>query len=154
MQHASRKKTRKFLLQKLYARIYGNVDEQKFFDSYFDGIMDFQADTAYMQEMFDTIVSHQKEILFIIEKYAPKFDIETMLKTNILALCIAIAEMLYLKEEIPAKVSINEAIELSKYFWDESSKNVVNGILNSFYEHIEEYQKADTKSLSTHHFFL
>ena len=96
--------------------MYGNLDEQRFFNSYFEGIMDFQADSAYMQEMFDTIVEHQKEILFIIETYAPKFDIETMLKTNILALCIAIAEMLYLKEEIPAKVSMNEAIELCKYF--------------------------------------
>jgi len=64
-----------------------------------------------------------------------------MLKTNILALCIAITEMLWLKEEIPAKVSINEAIDLSKYFGDDTSKNIVNGILNSFYENIKLHEK-------------
>ena len=78
--------------------MYGSIDEAKFFDSYFEGIMDFTVDTAYMQEMFDIITSRQTEILAIIEAYAPKFDIETMMKTNILALCIAISEMLYLKE--------------------------------------------------------
>jgi N utilization substance protein B len=78
--------------------------------------MEYKADEAYLNEMYEIIISKQDSILYIIKKYAPKFDIDTMLKTNILAMSIAIAEMLFLKEEIPAKVSINEAIDLSKYF--------------------------------------
>jgi len=69
-----------------------------------------------MNEMFDLIVIRQYDILEIIKTYAPKFDLETMLKTNIIAIAIAVSEMLWLKEEIPAKVSINEAIDLSKYY--------------------------------------
>jgi N utilization substance protein B len=79
-----------------------------------------------MDEMFSLIVDNQHDILGIIQTYAPKFDLETMMKTNILAIAIAITEMLWLKEEIPAKVSINEAIDLSKYYGDENSKNIVN----------------------------
>jgi transcription antitermination protein NusB len=132
MQHISRKKTRKYLLQKLYARIYGEIPEQNFYEAFFDGILDFTSDTYYLNEMFHYIIEKQDEILHIITLYAPKFDLDTMLKTNILALTIAIAEMLYLEEEIPAKVSINEAIELAKYYGDDTSKNIVNGIFKQY----------------------
>lgn len=103
--------------------------------------------------MFTTIIEKQDEILEIIVSYAPKFDLDTMLKTNILALSIAISEMLYLTEEIPAKVSINEAIELAKYYGDDTSKNIVNGILNSFFANIEKHQKSKEKSKTLYHFF-
>ncbi len=154
MQHASRKKTRRFLAQKLYARIYGNVDEQMFHAAFFEGILDFTPDQEYLDEMFKIIISKQDTILDIIKTYAPKFDLETMLKTNIIALCIAISEMLYLKEEIPAKVSINEAIEITKYFWDDNSKKIVNGILNSFLSNIEKHQEKSSPSTNKHNFFL
>lgn len=137
---SSRKRTRRYLLQKLYARIYAEVDSISFKESFYDGILDFDVDTDYLNAMFDLIIKKQEFILQIIADFAPKFDIDTMLKTNILALSIAITEMLWLEEEIPAKVSLNEGIELAKYFWDETSKKIVNGILNSFYENIERYQ--------------
>lgn len=153
MQHSSRKKTRKFLLQKLYARIYGTVPEWAFYDSYFEWILDFSVDSKYLDEMFGIIVRKQENILGIISSYAPKFDLDTMLKTNILAMCIAIAEMLYFSEEIPAKVSINEAIELSKYYGDDMSKNIVNGILNAFFSHIDKHQKTENIPETPFNFF-
>ncbi len=154
MQHASRKKTRRFLVQKLYARIYGKLDEKRFHDSFFEWILDFTLDQEYLNEMFHIIIEKQDIILSIIQEHAPKFDLETMLKTNILALSIAISEMLYLKEEIPAKVSINEAIEITKYFWDDNSKKIVNGILNTFLIHIEKYQNLKNEKIAKHNFFL
>lgn len=150
---SARKKTRKYLLQKLYARIYGEVPERGFYDAFFDGILDFTPDQDYLDEMFSLIVERQNDILDIIKLYAPKFDIDTMLKTNILALCIAITEMLYIKEEIPAKVSINEAIDVAKYYGDPNSKNIVNGILNNFYQNIEKHQQTWKKSSSDYSFF-
>jgi len=113
-------------------------------------------DDVYLQEMFDHIIDHSDTIIDIIKIYAPKFDIETMLKTNILVMSVCIAELLYLKEEIPAKVSINEAIDLSKYFWDDSCKKIVNGILNSFLENIQTHIKETKENISAkenYHFF-
>lgn len=137
----SRKKTRRHLLQRLYARIYTQVEDDSFNKAFFDDRFNFEPDRAYMDEMSEIIVSRQADILSIIQTYAPKFDLETMLKTNILAIAIAVSEMLWLKEEIPAKVSINEAIDLAKYYGDDMSKNIVNGILNSFYKNIQTHQK-------------
>ncbi len=142
----SRKKTRRLLVQQLYTRIYTHFDEKAFNEAFFEDRFDFAPDREYMNEMFDLIVSRQQNILDIISTYAPKFDLDTMQKTNILSIAVAITEMLWLKEEIPAKVSINEAIDLSKYFGDDTSKNIVNGILNSFYKNIELHLKKDIES--------
>lgn len=149
----SRKKTRKFLLQKLYARIYGDIHEERFHESFFDWILTFEVDEEYINEMFHVVLENQDTILAIIAQYAPKFDIDTMLKTNILAMCIAIAEMLYLTEEIPAKVSINEGVDLAKYYGDDTSKNIVNGILNAFYKNITNHQDWTQENTSKYGFF-
>lgn len=155
MKH-SRTKTRRLLLQQLFSRIYlENIDW--FREAFFNWRFDYEPDFEYIVEMTDIILSHQDELLNIIEKYAPKFDIETMLKTNILSLLIAFSEMLYLTEEIPAKVSIDEAISLAKYFWDKNSQKIVNAILDSFYKNITEYQDKSKnlihQSFPKHHFF-
>ena len=70
----------------------------------------------------------EKEEFFIemIKKYSPKFDFEKMSILNVLPLYIAFAEIFYLKEEIPLKVSVNESIELAKIFSEISSKKIVN----------------------------
>ncbi len=151
---ASRTKTRRLLLQKLYSRIYIHADEKLFDDAFFEWRFDFTPDSDYLHDMSEIILEKQDELLWLIALYAPKFDIDTMLKTNILALMIALSEMLYLKEEIPAKVSMDEAINLSKYFWDDTSKNIVNGILHSFYKNIDKHI-ADPMIVSKkmYHFF-
>ena len=88
---------------------------------------------------------HQGYILNVIEKYAPRFDIETMNRVTILATGIGIVEMFFFSGEIPAKVSINESVELAKVYGDEQSKKIVNGILNNFFQDIE---KKDIQELS------
>jgi N utilization substance protein B len=45
---------------------------------------------------------------------------------NILPIYISLAEIFFLDEEIPIKVSVNEAIELAKFYSDDSSKKIVN----------------------------
>jgi len=89
--------------------------------------------------MFTLIVQHEKYFLAIIECYAPKFDIETMNKASIVAICIGICEMKFLTEEIPAKVSMNESVEMAKVFGDDSSSKVVNGILNNYYKNFDSH---------------
>jgi transcription termination factor NusB len=58
--------------------------------------------------------------------------------SNVLPVYIWLAEMFYITEAIPWKVSINEAVELAKVYWDDSAKKVVNWILNKVYKDYEE----------------
>ena len=151
---ASRKKTRKFLFQKVFARSFTDVDEILFQKSFFDEIFTFEIDTAYMDEMYKLIIEKEADLIWVIEKYAPKFDIKSMNITAVIALFIGLTEMLYLKEEIPMKVSINEAVEMAKVYSSDSSKKIVNGILNNFYKDIENHNASEPlKPLSDFSFF-
>jgi N utilization substance protein B len=64
-----------------------------------------------------------------IKKYALKWDLNRMAVVDRNILRMAIYELLNLNE-IPPKVSINEAIELAKKYGDEDSGKFVNGILD------------------------
>lgn len=93
--------------------------------------------------MFELVIEHEAYFLDVIKKYAPRFDIETMNKASIIAICIGICEMRFLPEEIPAKVSINEAVEMGKVYGDDSSSKVVNGILNSYYKNYDSHSNIE-----------
>jgi len=88
--------------------------------------------------MFSLILEKEGYLLKIISMLAPEFKIESMWNHYIIPILIWACEMLYLEEEIPAKVSMNEAIEISKVYWDESSKRIVNWVMNKMYKDIEE----------------
>lgn len=94
-----------------------------------------------MQEMNELVSKNEDFFQKIIQKYAPKFDVKNMSLMYTLPLYIALGEMFFLKEEIPAKVSINEAIEISKTYCDESGRKIVNGILNKVFENHDEIKK-------------
>src|SRR3989344_7022670 len=68
----------------------------------------------------EEIIRYKKEIDIIIEKAAPEFPIEKINKTDLAILRLAVFELLF-KKETPAKVVIDEAIELAKEFGGETS---------------------------------
>lgn len=74
----------------------------------------------------------------VISKYATNWQIQRMpiIDRNILRL--ATFELL-LDEEIPPKVSINEAIEMAKKYGDKDSGKFVNGVLDK----INKAEKKD-----------
>jgi len=65
----------------------------------------------------------------IISKCADNWDIKRMAVIDKNILRMGIYEILY-REDIPSKVSINEAIELAKRYGDVDSGKFVNGILD------------------------
>jgi transcription termination factor NusB len=56
-----------------------------------------------------------------------------------------LAEIFYLDEEIPIIVSINEAVDLAKKFWDNSSKSIVNWVLNNVLLNYDKLEKEKEK---------
>lgn len=94
-------------------------------------------DKGFVEELIDGVKKHKKEIDKIIIKYAPEWPLEqiTIVDRNILR--IGIYELKY-SPNIPAKVAINEAIELAKNFGGESSGKFVNGVLGAIYKDMVE----------------
>jgi N utilization substance protein B len=131
----SRRKTREYLLQVLYARtlLKESFDRDIFFASYFADDQHIELDTAYVTAMEDAIMTHQDRLIGYIEVLAPKFEVETLPTLHILILMISLTEILYFSlEKIPDSVSVNEAIELAKRFSDDQGKSFINGTLSTF----------------------
>lgn len=139
----SRTRTRKFLFQMLFARTFWEINKDDLIESFFEWVFSSELDMEYADKLFNLIVKNEQFLLVIIKRFASKFDISTMPKDVAFPIFIAMSEMLFLDEEIPSSVSINEAIELAKIYWDKSSKKLVNAILDNVLTKIEEIKKED-----------
>lgn len=144
----NRKKSRKLLFQELYAMSFNEFDLESFKESFFENVFTFNEDEKYINEMIKIITYYEKFFINILKIYTPKFKIETMSLSYILPIYIWLAEMFYLQEEIPGKVSINEAVEIAKVYWDDSSKKIVNWVLNKAYLNHEELHKTKDEDYS------
>lgn len=137
MSQFSRGRTRKFLYQMLYASTFSKINDETFRESFFSGIFDANIDEEYLKTMFDLVVENEQFLVEIIKMYAPRFDIENMDLSYVLPIFIGATEILIFQEEIPVKVSINEAVEISKVYGDDSSRKMVNGVMNKVFNDIE-----------------
>ena len=89
-------------------------------------------DVPFVENTVNGILTHLDEVDALIAKYAPQWPIEqiTLVDRNVLR--IGVYELKF-NPDIPARVSINEAIELAKTFGGESSGKFVNGVLGAIY---------------------
>ncbi|MBP6943131.1 MAG: transcription antitermination factor NusB [Candidatus Buchananbacteria bacterium] len=90
-------------------------------------------DGGFVDHLTNGVLDNREEIDALIIKFAPEWPLEqiTVVDRNILRL--GIYELKY-DETIPAKVAINEAIELAKTFGGDSSGKFVNGVLGAIYK--------------------
>ena len=91
---------------------------------------------------------YESFFISILQKYTPKFKVQNMSLSYILPIYIALSEMFFLEEEIPWIVSINEAVEISKVYWDDSAKKIVNWVLNKVLTNFEELNKLKDNDYS------
>jgi len=82
----------------------------------------------YCNELFSLLCNKREDIDTMIDKYSKNWKLSRMPKTDIAVLRISVCELAYLKN-IPAAVSINEAVELAKRYGTEESWKYVNAIL-------------------------
>jgi transcription antitermination protein NusB len=102
-------------------------------------------DLSFMQNLLKGVLEKQRDIDLIIEKAAPDWPIEkiSLIDRNILR--IGLYELLFAdRSQVPPKVAINEAIELSKTFGGETSSKFVNGVLGAVYKELGEPGKDET----------
>jgi N utilization substance protein B len=75
-------------------------------------------------------VDNKEEIDDIIPKYLKNWKYDRILSIDRNILRIGVAELVF-RDDIPYKVTINEAIELAKRFGDEKSGSFINGVLDN-----------------------
>lgn len=106
-----------------------------------------ESDMPFMRELVQTVIAKQKEIDAVIVKAAPEWPLEKIAAIDRNVLRLGLAELLYAdRTQVPAKVAINEAIELAKTFGSSSSGRFVNGVLGAVYVELGEPGKNEGSS--------
>ncbi|MCT3398253.1 transcription antitermination factor NusB [Lentilactobacillus hilgardii] len=132
----TRHQIREIAFQTLFAL---NANKQTNKESFFEVLTDGKYGDEYpkyLDELTTGVVDHKEELDNLIEKYLKSgWSINRIAKTDLIILEIALYEMLHV-DDLPAKVSINEAIELAKKYSDDRSRKFVNGILSHALEEL------------------
>jgi len=83
----------------------------------------------FIQILVKGVNAKKQEIDEIIKSHLKNWTIERIASTEKTILRLAVFEMKYV-DDIPAGVSINEAVELAHVFGDDGSGKFVNGVLS------------------------
>lgn len=125
----TRREAREYAFGLIYEADF-RPDEDK--ESIFDSSADDREipDDKYIKEAYFGVWDNIADIDAKIAEYSVGWKTERMSRVSHAILRLAVYEMLY-RDDIPSRVTLNEAIELTKKFDAERAKAFVNGILNS-----------------------
>jgi len=91
-----------------------------------------EQDKEYIHNIIEGVMKEVSAIDQYIIKNSKDWTIDRMSRIDLAIMRVAIFEILY-REDIPASVSINEAVELAKKYSHEDAGSFINGILGSIY---------------------
>ena len=103
-----------------------------------------EEDREFTQKLFRKCVVDQKEHKGVIDQHLRNWDLERVAFIDVLLMEMAICEFLSFPS-IPTKVTLNEYIDLSKYYSTQKSSNFINGILDKILKTLradDKIQKA------------
>ncbi|MBD3615958.1 MAG: transcription antitermination factor NusB [Gracilimonas sp.] len=98
----------------------------------------------FAEKLFFNTVEHEEELDEVISKHIKNWDIQRLALIDRLVLKMALCEFIYF-EEIPTKVSINEAIEIAKRYSTAKSGRFINGILDAALTDLNESGRINKK---------
>ena len=97
-------------------------------------------DKEFARDLFRKSVVHKEEYIKLIESYTENWDVERIAFLDMLILVMAITEAVAFPS-IPTRVTINEYLEIAKFYSTEKSSLFINGLLDKIFKHLKENQK-------------
>lgn len=85
----------------------------------------------YIDEKCSAIIEHMAELDALIDEKSTGWKTNRMAKVDLAIIRLAVYEIKF-EDDIPTKVSINEAVELAKKYGADESGAFVNGVLAKF----------------------
>ena len=88
---------------------------------------------GYLRLLIQTVRNNSDEVDSTLRRHLRRWRLERLRVLDRSLLRLACAEMLYF-DDVPPKVTINEAVDIAKKFGDDDSGRFVNGVLDSVYK--------------------
>ncbi len=144
---ANRHLSRSIVLQSLFEWDLNALEKKVVHEVLERNVTEFapnKTDLPFMEKLLDGVMAKQPELDLVIEKAAPEWPIDRISPVDRNILRLGLYELLFAdRKEVPAKVAINEAIELAKQFGGDNSSRFVNGVLGAVYKEIGEPGKEE-----------
>jgi N utilization substance protein B len=125
-------------MQALYAReLGGGQPEAHVYTILEPELEDDPATFDFAKQLFHAVIDRQSEADAIIRRHARNWDLHRITAVDRVLLRMATVELLDF-EDIPPKVSIDEAIEIAKSYSTSSSGTFINGVLDAILTELKE----------------
>jgi transcription antitermination protein NusB len=125
-----RRKAREIALQVLYSLNFVNIDTQDALDLFWGNFVAPKAAKEFAAFLVQGTCEHKEELDKLIAGCSDNWSLGRMSRVDINILRLAVFEFLYC-DDIPPKVTLNEAVDLGKTFGSENSGSFINGILDT-----------------------
>jgi N utilization substance protein B len=140
---SSRRRSREMAIQVLYQVDMAQSDLAEALRLFCEHFKAPQSIRDFAFELARGTHEHREEIDNLIKRFSENWRLERMPTVDRNILRLAIYELLY-RSDIPAKVSINEAVDLGKKYGSEDSGPFINGILDRIRLYLEETGRRKT----------
>ncbi|HWB33708.1 MAG TPA: transcription antitermination factor NusB [Candidatus Paceibacterota bacterium] len=144
---ANRHLSRSVVLQTLFECDVRNLAPESGRESLTRNMAEFApaaGDAPFMEELLRGVIERKQDLDMVIEKAAPEWPLDRIAPVDRNVLRLGLYELLFAdRDKVPAKVAINEAIELAKTFGGENSGRFVNGVLGAVYKELGEPGKDE-----------
>ena len=98
-------------------------------DEFWKPLKDSEETKTFAEELVAGVLERKREVDTLIGRCATNWTLGRMHIVDRNILRIGVYELLWL-DRVPAKVTVNEAIELAKDFGDDEAAKFVNGVLD------------------------
>lgn len=127
----SRLAARRAALQLLYEQMMGGSGGDETLLGLIGFHEDEQADLQFIEALLQGVEAHGAALDAEISTRSPSRELSRIPLVTRAILRMALYELMYLKD-VPAPAVINEAVELSNRFAEDSDSRFINGVLGSF----------------------
>src|ERR1700733_14517187 len=124
-----RRKSREYALQMLFQWEMGKQEPSKIEDGFWKNAKAQKSTRDFANQLFESAAARAEELDPIISAHAQNWRLERIAAIDRAILRLALCEIR--TTSTPAKVIINEAVELAKKFSSEEAAPFINGILDS-----------------------
>lgn len=140
----ARHSARAIALQQLFGRFFAPADSNDFQTDDLKEVLEIEEfDAKLVSKIVSGTISTAESIDAIIHKLAPTWPIDQIAPVDLVILRMSIWEA-FIERKTPAKVVINEGIELARQFGGVRSSSFINGVLGTLYK--EEALQAELQA--------
>ncbi len=128
----NRRKAREFALQVLFHLEFSKNDPSRDFELICNTFGSRKSTHPFARRLVEGVCESKEDLDELIRNASQHWRLERMSRLDRCILRLATLELLFF-EDVPPKVSIDEALEIAKKYGSEDSSRFINGVLDNVY---------------------